>query len=82
MALPALPFFVAIGASGSEGLGDIKALLRLLPKSLAAIVLVVLHRPSDKGMQQNAIDYDGPISFIGSAGEIADAIGSVVAAMG
>jgi two-component system chemotaxis response regulator CheB len=39
---------VAIGASGSEGLGDIKALLAALPIDLKAIVLVVLHRPSDQ----------------------------------
>ncbi|TPK07053.1 chemotaxis protein CheB [Mesorhizobium sp. B2-5-9] len=42
------PFFVAIGASGSDGLSDIKALLSNLPNDLQAIVLVVLHRPSDK----------------------------------
>ncbi|MBZ9739712.1 MULTISPECIES: chemotaxis protein CheB [unclassified Mesorhizobium] len=42
------PFFVAIGASGSDGLSDIKDLLSGLPKGLKAIVLVVLHRPSDK----------------------------------
>ena len=195
MVTPAPPFFVAIGASGSEGLQDIKGLLQSFPKSFAAIVLVVLHRPSDKisflrevlargcpmpvvvaedaetllpgtcyigepdghltlvdahlahlvaghghvlrnrtvdvlfvslaahagtrvigvvlsgaldagsrglaashkaggltlvldpkhkakGMQQNAIDYDGPISFIGSAGEIAHAIISVLAERG
>ncbi|MEI9409908.1 chemotaxis protein CheB [Mesorhizobium salmacidum] len=42
------PFFVAIGASGSDGLSDIKDLLSELPKYLQAIVLVVLHRPSDR----------------------------------
>jgi two-component system, chemotaxis family, protein-glutamate methylesterase/glutaminase len=42
------PFFVAIGASGSEGLGDIKELLASLPAGLQAVVLVVLHRPSDR----------------------------------
>lgn len=39
---------VAIGASGGEGLTDIKALLAALPANLAAVVLVVLHRPSDQ----------------------------------
>jgi two-component system, chemotaxis family, protein-glutamate methylesterase/glutaminase len=38
------PWFVAIGASGSDGLHDISALLRTFPASLPAVVLVVLHR--------------------------------------
>lgn len=42
------PFFVAIGASGGQGLDDIKRLLSALPATLQAVVLVVLHRPSDK----------------------------------
>jgi two-component system chemotaxis response regulator CheB len=42
------PFMVAIGASGGEGLGDIKDLLAALPADLPAVVLVVLHRPSDQ----------------------------------
>ena len=187
------PYFLAIGASGSEGLRDIQDLLRGLAHPTPAIVMVVLHRPSDRssalrdvlargcdipvvvardaetlrpgvcyiggpeahltlvardrahlvsgaghrlrnrtvdtlfnsaarqagprvigvvlsgalddgsrglaaihaaggltmvldpehkarGMQQNAIDYDGPISFIGNAGEIAEVIESVLAA--
>jgi two-component system, chemotaxis family, protein-glutamate methylesterase/glutaminase len=41
------PFFVAIGASGSEGLADIKDLLRALEPALPAVILIVLHRPSD-----------------------------------
>src|SRR3954467_13025254 len=41
-------FMVAIGASGGEGLEDIKALLAILPADLPAVVLVVLHRPSDQ----------------------------------
>lgn len=40
--------FVAIGASGSEGLDDIKAILQGLRRPVKAIVMVVLHRPSDK----------------------------------
>jgi two-component system chemotaxis response regulator CheB len=43
-----LPNFVAIGASGVEGLNDIQTLLNLLLKPVQAIVMVVLHRPSDK----------------------------------
>jgi two-component system chemotaxis response regulator CheB len=39
---------VAIGASGGEGLDDLKALLAALPADLPAVVLVVLHRPSDR----------------------------------
>ena len=42
------PFFVAVGASGRAGLNDIKALLVALPSELAAVVLIVLHRPSDR----------------------------------
>jgi chemotaxis response regulator CheB len=41
-------FIVAVGASGVEGLNDIQALLAALPATLAAAVLVVLHRPSDR----------------------------------
>ena len=32
-----------------------------------------------RGMQQNAMDYDGPIDFIGTTGHIAGAIGRIVA---
>lgn len=39
--------FVAIGASGGEGLSDIKLILQGLACPVAAIVMVVLHRPSD-----------------------------------
>jgi two-component system chemotaxis response regulator CheB len=38
------PWFVAVGASGSEGLSDISALLAALPPPIPAVVLVVLHR--------------------------------------
>jgi two-component system, chemotaxis family, protein-glutamate methylesterase/glutaminase len=38
-------WFVAIGASGGEGLRDIQALLGHLPAGLNAVVLIVLHRP-------------------------------------
>ena len=40
--------FVATGASGPEGLDDIQRLLARLRKPVPAIVMVVLHRPSDK----------------------------------
>lgn len=39
---------MAIGASGGEGLRDIRDLLAALPVGLPAVVLVVLHRPSDQ----------------------------------
>src|SRR3978361_1081077 len=42
------PFFIAIGASGSEGLDDIRDLLGALITPVQAIVMVVLHRPTDK----------------------------------
>ena len=41
-------WFVAIGASGGDGLDDIMAVLRELPPSLNAVVLIVLHRLWDK----------------------------------
>ncbi|MCW6512250.1 chemotaxis protein CheB [Lichenifustis flavocetrariae] len=41
------PWFVAIGASGGKGLSDVQAILSLLPRSLEAVVLIVLHRPWD-----------------------------------
>ena len=45
---PRPPSFVAIGASGAEGLDDINSLLNLLRKPVQAIVMVVLHRPTDR----------------------------------
>jgi len=42
------PTYVAIGASGGEGLDDIRELLAALPRALNAIVLVVLHRLPDR----------------------------------
>ena len=41
-------WFIAVGASGAEGLSDIKQLMRELPCSLPAVVLIVLHRPWDR----------------------------------
>ena len=41
-------WFVAIGASGGDGLDDIRSILRELPPSLNAVVLIVLHRLWDK----------------------------------
>src|SRR3954468_3459214 len=40
-----IPWFLAIGASGGEGLNDIKHVLAALPSDLEAVVMVVLHRP-------------------------------------
>lgn len=42
------PLFVAIGASGPEGMDDIVDLLRALAHPSEAILMVVLHRPSDR----------------------------------
>ncbi len=49
------PWIVAIGASGAEGLDDIRALLGALPATLPAIVMVVLHRPWDRPTRLQAI---------------------------
>jgi two-component system, chemotaxis family, protein-glutamate methylesterase/glutaminase len=42
-----LPYFVAVGASGSEDFHDIQDLLLELPRPIFAVVMVVLHRPSE-----------------------------------
>lgn len=49
------PWIVAIGASGGQGLDDIRKLLGALPATLAAIVMVVLHRPWHKPTQLQAV---------------------------
>ena len=49
------PWIIAVGASGADGLGDIKELLGALPSTLAAVVLVVLHRPWDRPTQLQTI---------------------------
>lgn len=48
MAIADTPLFIAIGASGNEGLNDIRELLKTLGRPLHAVVMVVLHRPSDE----------------------------------
>ncbi len=48
MKLPDQSFFVAIGASGSEGLDDIRRLLSYLSRRTRAVVMVVWHRPNDR----------------------------------
>ena len=53
--LPFDGFFIAIGASGGEGLCDIERLLAGLPDKLPAVVMVVLHRPSDQISHLRAI---------------------------
>lgn len=42
-----LPWYVAVGASGAEGLQDIFDLLTEMPITCNAVFLVVIHRPSD-----------------------------------
>jgi chemotaxis response regulator CheB len=41
-------FFVAVGASGSDGLRDLRDLLEALPADLPAVLIVVLHRSSNR----------------------------------
>ncbi len=45
---PLPTFYVAVGASGSDGMNNIKTLIDAFPARLAAAVLIVLHRPSGK----------------------------------
>jgi two-component system chemotaxis response regulator CheB len=47
--------YVAIGASGGDGLDDVRALLAALPHPMAAVVMVVLHRPVDRISQLREI---------------------------
>ena len=49
------PWIIAIGASGSKGLDDIRELLGALPQALSAIVMVVLHRPWDRPTNLRAV---------------------------
>jgi two-component system chemotaxis response regulator CheB len=51
----AQPWFVAVGASGVDGLADIRTLLNALPQPLRAVVLVVLHRSWDKPSHLQAV---------------------------
>lgn len=47
-AMPEPHRYVVLGASGSDGLHDIETLLGLLSPSIPAVLMVVLHRPSDR----------------------------------
>jgi two-component system chemotaxis response regulator CheB len=49
------PWIIAVGASGADGLSDIKELLGALPSTLPAVLLVVLHRPWDRPTQLQTI---------------------------
>jgi two-component system, chemotaxis family, protein-glutamate methylesterase/glutaminase len=55
MMFPQPAFFVAMGASGAEGLDDINAVLATLPASFPLIVLVVLHRLWDRPSHLRAV---------------------------
>lgn len=48
-------WFVAIGASGAEGMSDLLALLRSLPSPICGVTLVVLHRPWDRSSNLKAV---------------------------
>ncbi|RYB03335.1 chemotaxis protein CheB [Lichenibacterium ramalinae] len=52
---PAAPWIVAVGASGDDGLRDIKALLRALGPDPDAVVMVVLHRLFDRPSHLRAV---------------------------
>jgi two-component system chemotaxis response regulator CheB len=49
------PWIVAIGASGTQGLMDIRILLHQLPPTLPAVVMVVLHRPWNAASRLGAV---------------------------
>ena len=73
MNAPALPYFIAIGASGGEGIQDIIDLLRALPQPTPAVVMVVCHRPSDRISSLRDVlarGCDMPVVIAGEAGEL------------
>jgi two-component system chemotaxis response regulator CheB len=55
MANEQVPWIVAVGASGGQGLDDMKQLLGALPGTLRAIVMVVLHRRWHKPTELQAV---------------------------
>jgi two-component system chemotaxis response regulator CheB len=70
-------WFVAIGASGAEGLCDIQALLAALQPSLNATVLVVLHRPWDQLSRLQAVLAPAasmPVAIAADGGQLASGV--------
>ena len=68
----------AIGIVLSGSLDDGSQGLAPIPTAQGVtMVLDPGHKP--RGMQQNAIDYDGPINFIGSAQQIAATVVQIIA---
>ena len=62
------PWIVAVGASGAQGLDDIRDLLGALPRTLAAVVMIVLHRSWNRPTQLRAIlAYDCALPIIVAA---------------
>ena len=49
------PLYVAAGASGGKGLQDLKELVGALPASFPAVVMLVLHRPTNRTSDLGAI---------------------------
>jgi hypothetical protein len=54
-------WIVAIGASGSQGLDDVKELLGELPTTVAAVIMVVLHRSWHHSSDLHAILTDATV---------------------
>jgi two-component system, chemotaxis family, protein-glutamate methylesterase/glutaminase len=56
---------VAIGASGSQGLKDLRELLLAFPKTIDAVVLAVLHRsPDSKSQLLRILSEESPIPVV------------------
>ena len=61
---------VVMSGAGSDGSLGLRAV-----GDAGGLTMVLDPGIKPRGMQQNAIDYDGPISFVGDAKAIAGAIG-------
>jgi chemotaxis response regulator CheB len=59
------PWIVAVGASGREGLDDLKDLLFGFPTSLPAVVMLVLHRPWERpSYLKSVLEQTSPLPLV------------------
>lgn len=65
---------VVLSGSLDDGSRGLAAIHRF-----GGVTMVLRPEPGERGMQQNAINYDGPVGVIGSSSELANAISEIVA---